>query len=377
MGPTYPFRGGIAHFNSLMCGHLGQRHEVVAFGFRRMYPRWLFPGRSDRDPSQEPLRTPSVRSLDPINPWSWMRTAKCILVLRPDTVIFHWWVTFWSLPFAVVAWCLRQRKVPVLFLCHNVLPHEARLWDRPLAALALRQGDGYIVMADSEAAQLRAIVPNATVYQLPLPTYVELARLSEAPPTDEARRLLGLDPADPVALFFGFVRPYKGLQFLLRAMPAVREHHNLQLVIAGEFWHDKQVYLDVINELGIADAVRVEDRYIANEEMGTYFAAADVVVLPYVDVTQSAVVQLAFGFGKPVVTTRVGNLPDVVEHGRTGLIVPPGDADALARALRIYFDEGLAGKMAPYVAAAQDRFSWRDLEETIGTAVIGVRRSGI
>jgi glycosyltransferase involved in cell wall biosynthesis len=210
VGPTYPFRGGIAHFNSLMCEHLRQRHEVVTFGFRRMYPRWLFPGRSDRDPSEQPLCTPTVRSLDPISPWSWLRTAERIRALGPDVVVFHWWVTFWSLPFAIVVWRLRQCGAPVLFLCHNVLPHEPRLWDRSLARIALRQGDGYIVMASSEAAQLRAMFPSALVYQLSMPTYAGLARLGGALPMDEARHTLGLDPAKLVALFFGFVRPYKG-----------------------------------------------------------------------------------------------------------------------------------------------------------------------
>ena len=377
VGPTYPFRGGIAHFNSLMCEHLRQRHQVLTFGFRWMYPAWLFPGRSDRDPSAQPLSTPSVRCLDPVGPWSWLGTARQIRAFGPDVVIFHWWVTYWSLPFASVAWRLRQRGIPVLFLCHNVLPHEARLWDRPLARIALKQGDGYIAMADSEADELRAMFAGGVVYQLPMPTYVDLARLGESPPMDEARRALGLDSAKPVALFFGFVRPYKGLRYLLQAMPIVRKQHDLQLVVAGEFWHDKQRYLDMISDLEIAHAVHVDDRYIPNEEMGAYFAAADVVVLPYVDVTQSAVIQLAFGYGKPVVTTTVGNLPETVEHGRTGLIVPPGDADALARALCMYFDEGLARAMVPHVVDAQRRFSWEALEEAIGTAVVRVQRPGI
>jgi glycosyltransferase involved in cell wall biosynthesis len=210
-----------------------------------------------------------------------------------------------------------------------------------------------------------------------MPTYEGLARLGQVLPAERARRMLGLDPAKPVALFFGFVRPYKGLRYLLQAMPVVRMRHDLQLVIAGEFWHDKQHYLEMVSDLHIEDAVWVHDHYVPNEEMGAYFAAADVVVLPYIDVTQSAVVQLAFGFGKPVVTTSIGNLPETVEHGRTGMIVPPRDADALARTLCTYFDGDLARKMASNVAEARQRFSWAALEQTITAAIAAARSCGI
>jgi glycosyltransferase involved in cell wall biosynthesis len=164
-------------------------------------------------------------------------------------------------------------------------------------------------------------------------------------------------------------------------MPVVLQEIDLQLVIAGEFWDDKQAYLDLIARLDLECALTIVDRYVPNEELGLYFAATDVVVLPYVSVTQSGIAQLAFGFGKPVITTCVGDLPQVVEHGRTGLIVPPADPDALSAALRQFFRTASvrvlgAGQMQNEVLAQRKQFSWARLEAIIDQVVQDVRDSG-
>lgn len=372
VGPTWPYRGGISHYNTLLCEHLRERHTVKLWGFRRQYPRWLFPGRDDRDPSQHPLRTDSEPVLDPMSPWSWYRTARHVVDARSDLLILHWWVTFWSLPFATVAALARRSKIPVLYLCHNVLPHEEKPWDRPLARLALAQGDGYIATSHGQEERLAALLPGARIYSGFHPTYSALAELGPERSRQEACRQLGLDPGKPVALFFGFVRPYKGLRYLLEAMPGVLQEVDLQLVVAGEFWDDKQDYLDLVDRLGIGPALTIVDRYVPNEELGLYFDAADVVVLPYLSVTQSGIAQLAYGFGKPVITTDVGDLREVVEHERTGLIVPPADADALSAALRRFFRKDV-GRMRDEILARRERFSWARLEAIIHQMVQDVR----
>lgn len=362
VGPTYPFRGGISHYNTLLCEHLQKHHEVRLFTFRRQYPRWLFPGRDDRDPSERPLQTSNTPMLDPINPLSWWQTARQVVAIKSDLLILHWWVTFWALPFATIAQIVRRQGVPVVYLCHNVLPHEEKLWDRVLARLALSQGSRFIVMAKAEERRLKALLPGAIVHQIFLPSYAALAEVERPLLPQEARRRLNLDPARPVALFFGFVRAYKGLRFLLEAMPKVLAQIEIYLLIVGEFWEDKQEYLELISHLGVGKAVTIVDRYVTNEEMAVYFSAADVVVLPYIDVTQSAVVQLAYGFGKPVITTTIGDLPDVVEHQQTGLIVPPANPAALATALKHFFCQGLHQPMREAILSRQDKFSWTHLE---------------
>lgn len=361
VGPTFPFRGGISNYNTLLCENLGQSHTVHLFSFRRQYPRWLFPGDTDRDSSTRSLCAVGVPTLDSMNPLSWLRTARQVLAVKPDLLILHWWVTFWALPFAVIAGLVRQRGVPVMYLCHNVLPHEEKPWDRVLARLALSRGDHYITMAKAEKSRLQALLPGVKPSQVSLPDSLALRDLSPTVSQGEARRELGLGAAELVVLFFGFVRSYKGLDYLLEAIPEVLAQVDVHLLVVGEFWEAKDRYLERINRLGIERVVTVVDRYVSNEEVGTYFTAADVVVLPYTHVTQSAVVQLAFAFDKPVITTSVGELPRVVEHGRTGLIVPPQDSGALADAL-ISFARDLAGQdWASRIAEARKGFSWSHL----------------
>lgn len=369
VGPTWPFRGGISHYNTLLCEHLKREHTVKLWGFRRQYPHWLFPGRDDRDPSRRPLRTLSEPTLDPLAPWTWYQTARKVVDAKSDLLILHWWVTYWAFPFAAIARWTRRRGIPVLYFCHNVLPHEEKPWDRPLARLALSQGDSYMVTSTEQAHRLEALLPGVSIHAGFLPTCSGLAELGSSLSREDACRRLSLDPGKPVALFFGFVRPYKGLRYLLEAMPAVLDRVDLQLLIVGEFWHDKQAYLDLIAQLEIDRALTIVDRYVPNEELGLYFGAADVVVLPYVTVTQSAVAQLAYGFDKPVIATHVGDLPEVVQDGRSGLIVPPADPDALAAALERFFVEDMAVQMRDGVRAKREQFSWARIEEIVDAVV--------
>jgi len=356
----------------LLCEHLRKEHTVRLWGFRRQYPRWLFPGRDDRDPSQRPLRTASEPTLDPLAPWTWYRTAHEIAAAGSDLLIVHWWVTYWALPFAAIAGWVRRRGIPVLYFCHNVLPHEEKPWDRRLTRLALARGDSFIVTSKEQERRLAALLPGSSIYSGFLPTCSALAELGPTLSREDACQRLSLDPGRPVALFFGFVRPYKGLRYLLEAMPRVLDQVDLQLLIVGEFWDDKQVYLDLVARLGIDQALTVVDRYVPNEELGLYFGASDVVVLPYVTVTQSAVVQLAYGFGRPVIATSVGDLPEVIQHGRTGLIVPPADPGALAAALQRFFVENMVEQMRDGVCARREQFSWARIEEIVETVVKNV-----
>jgi glycosyltransferase involved in cell wall biosynthesis len=142
-----------------------------------------------------------------------------------------------------------------------------------------------------------------------------------------------------VILFFGYVRAYKGLDFLLRAMPRVLERVDAELLIVGEFYDDRAKYDEIIAERGLSDRVRVVDEHVPDERVGEYFTASDLVVLPYTSATQSGITQIAFAFGVPVISTDVGGLPEVVTDGETGYIVPPADEDALAAAIVRYFEE--------------------------------------
>lgn len=364
VGPTYPYRGGIAHYTTLLYHELVARgHQVGLYSFKRQYPAWLFPGQSDRDPSEHRLEAACEYTLDSLNPFTWRATARAIQTQRPDVLILQWWVPFFAPLWIYLARTARRSGTRVIFICHNVLPHEQRPWDAWVARQTLGCGDGFVVQAQEEKARLAALLPERPVKTVPHPVNDKLADRSIS--RAAARQQLGLPQAAPVLLFFGFVREYKGLRHLLDAMPNLQVAlPGVRLLIVGEFWQDKRPYLDQIERLGIGPSVIVVDRYVPNEQVAVYFSAADVLVLPYVHATQSAVAPVAFGLGLPVITTRVGGLPEFVADGETGLLVPPGDAGALAEAVERYFKDNLGPTMRRAIQAA-NKFTWSELARAI------------
>jgi glycosyltransferase involved in cell wall biosynthesis len=361
IGPTYPFRGGIAHYTTLLAQHLQEQDETLLISFTRQYPRWLFPGRSDRDPSQHPLQTEVEYLLDPLNPLSWRRTLGRIKEWQPEIVVIPWWVPFWTPAWAFLGRGIKRmaKRPSLLFICHNVLPHERNLLDKTAIRLALAAGDGYIVHAESDANKLRNIFPNAKIQVTPLPTYASLA-------TNKNEKLPTVVPEDrPLLLFCGFVRPYKGLDILLDALPLVLAHQPVHLLVAGEFWSSNAPYRDQIARLALEKDVTILNRYLTNEELSACIAQADVVVLPYRSATQSAVIQAAFGQHTPVITTNVGGLPEVVDDGRTGLIVPPENPILLAQAINRFFAENMAAQMKNHIVEQSGRFSWQRLVDAL------------
>jgi len=362
VGPTYPYRGGISHYTTLLYQQLSTVHETRLYSFKRQYPAFLFPGKTDQDPSASPLQVPCEYLLDPLNPLTWLQTYRRIKQERPDAVIFQWWVPYWAPAFASVAGLLRRfTPARVVFICHNVRPHEGSILDGFLTRLALGQGQQFIVQSEKDLQDLKALLPRAKAVRTVLPVYDTYHW--EVMEQAAAKNALGL--AGPALLFFGLVRKYKGLEYLIRALPEVLRHVAVHLLIVGEFWEDRDSYLQVIKDLGVQQNVTVVDRYVPNEEVGLYFSAADVVVLPYVDATQSAVVSLAYAFDKPVITTAVGGLPEVVTDGETGFVVPPGDSAALAAAIVKYLREDCAPRFTANVRARRSALSWSRLVSII------------
>jgi glycosyltransferase involved in cell wall biosynthesis len=370
VGPTYPYRGGIAHYTTLLVRHLRLAgHQAPLYSFTRQYPRWLFPGKTDRDPSAAPLRVDCEYILDPINPLTWLQLFRRVRADNPDLLVLQWWVPYWTPCLTTIGWLIkRNTRIKLAFVCHNVMPHDGGgVLDRRLALTALRRGDALIVHSDQDRHKLHALLPSARIVKAAIPTYEPLAQAPARRAPSRLRHDLGLPDEGPVLLFFGFVRPYKGLEYLIEAMPKiVARLPGAHLVVAGEFWTSREFYERYVREFGVERSVTFVDRYIPDEDLQPYFELADVVVLPYVSATQSAVAQLAFGFNKPVITTRVGGLAEAVRDGVDGLIVPPQDADALAAAVARFFDEGMGPRMSAELAAGgRGAFSWDDLVRTL------------
>jgi hypothetical protein len=301
--------------------------------------------------------------LDPLGPWTWEATARAIAAGATDLLVVPWWVTYWAPSIGTIV--RRARRLApamrVAFLCHNVVPHERAPLARTLTRWALAPGHAYVAHARAQADALHALLPAAEVHVYPHPLYDMFAGAGEPSPA-EARAALGLPADAPVALFFGFVRPYKGLDDVLAALARVRAQGlDLRLVVAGEFWDDVARCRARAQELGVAEAALIVNRYIPNEEVPRYFAAADVVVLPYREATQSGIAAMAYGFGRPVVATSAGGLADAVLDGVTGLLVPPSDPEALAAALVRFFREGWGERLAEGVAKHRETISWEGL----------------
>lgn len=358
IGPSYPFRGGISHYTTLLFRHLRRRHEVRFLSLVRQYPRWLYPGQTDLDRSEFAIQEDGTeRVLDPSNPWTWIQAIRRARDFQPDLLILPWWVAFWAPSYATIVPLSKWgRRTKALFLCHNVTPHETRRYDRLLTKWPLRYGDGFIVHSSQDQANLAKLLPHALVRRTVHPTYDVFNRYDIS--VHDARERLGV--SGDMLLFFGFVRPYKGLRHLIDAMPHVLRERDVHLWIVGEFWQDAGAYLAQIQTLGLQDHVHVVNEYVSNEEVGTYFSAADAIILPYVSGTGSGIAQIAYGYERPIVATSVGDLPEIVEQGETGYVVPPAAPRALAEAILATYRTPPAIWQSN-IRARRNRFSWDNL----------------
>jgi len=364
IGPTYPFRGGIAHYTTLLCRALRKHHDVTFISFKRQYPRFLFPGKSDRDPSQFPLRINDVQHIiDPINPLTWITAVRIIRECKPDKIIFPWWVTFWVPPFLFMSILAKHcSAAEVVFICHNVVEHESNPLKELASKALLSKADRLITHCQRETHKLQELLQNKVKVVTGFhPTYQELG--DKRFPKEQAKQTLGLQ--GDVLLFFGFVREYKGLSILLDALPTVLKEKKVTLVVAGEFWGNRRAYYDQIDRLRICSHVRIIDRYIPNEEMGIYFAAADVVVQPYLRASGSGVCQLAFGFDRPVIATDVGSLSEAIADGVNGRIVAPNDPAALATAILESLEPTIIQEFSRNAAKTKEKFSWESMAEIV------------
>ncbi len=364
LGPFPPYRGGIAQHTALLARTLAVRHPVIGISFKRLYPGFLFPGRTQFDPSAASLVAADwhvERHVDSIGPHTWPRAARAVIRADCRLLIVQWWHPFFAPAYATVGRAVRRHGVRTLFVCHNVLPHESSRLDGALVRLGLGAADSCIVHSETDCEALQRLFPHKPHVLTPLPAFDIFAHGRTT--RDEARRQLQLE--GPVVLFFGLVRPYKGLDVLLHAIARARTDRPMTLLVVGEFYEDRGRYERLRAALGLEDCVRFVDRYVPNDEVEPYFRAADIVVLPYKSATQSAIVQVALTFERPAIVTRVGGLPETVRVGETGDVVPPEDPVALARSLVQFFAGDAAQRMQPHLRQAAAAFSWDAMDAAV------------
>jgi D-inositol-3-phosphate glycosyltransferase len=369
LGPAPPDRGGIAHETARLADALSALCVVDYLTYSRPYPRWLDPRRFDVDPrlpaaSAEPI-------FDYLSPLSWRRTAERIAASAPAALLVPWWISFWGLPVRALFRHLERRAPEVhrVLLCHNLEDHESGLLQRFLTRGALGAARAFVVHSEASRDALKQRFPQAPVLAVPLPSLsLEEAGASRS----DARRALGLSP-EPLVLFIGLVRRYKGVELLLEAAPAIAAATGARIAIVGEVFPDMGDVRRRWEDSASRDCVRWKDEYISEREMALWLGACDAVVLPYRRISSSAIAARAIGARRPIAAASVGGLVESVEAGVTGELFAAGDAEGLTAAVRTILSRG-AAFYEPGLARAAALRSWPRYAQDIYNFIASLSR---
>ncbi len=373
IGPSAPLRGGIAQYHDRLAEALaGRGHDVRRISFRRQYPALLFPGKTQLEPVEANASPPSALAppdviLDSIGPLSWRAVAAA--AAAADVVVCEWWHPFFAPALGVIAARLARRRVPTIFVCHNLEPHEPVPFGALLTRWALGRATAFVTQSGMDRDRVRAQFPARPVAMV-LPPAPPAPTCEHGADRVACAAALEVPAAARRVLFFGYVRAYKGVPTLIEAMAHMPP--DVQLVVAGEIYHrDGAHYRELAARAGVSDRVVLLDRFLPANRVRCCFAAADVVALPYWTASQSAVVPLAMACGRPVVASAVGGLPDAIEDGVTGALVPPRDPTALARVLAHALDAAPVWGTAAAAAVAMRTWTGaaEALEDLAGRAV--------
>ena len=364
VGTAYPYRGGLSAFNErLAYEYLNRGDEVEIYTFTLQYPSFLFPGKTQYSDEPAPQGLTIHRRINSINPLNWMRVGREIARKRPDLLVTKFWLPFMAPCLGTIERRVRRNHhTRIVSILDNIIPHEHRPGDRLFARYFVRSTDAFVAMSRSVLDDLNLFDTKKPRQFCPHPLYDHYGDILSK---DEARRILGLDPDGRYILFFGFIRHYKGLDLLLDAMadPRIRQR-NIRLIVAGEFYGDSKPYLQQIEQLGIADSIKLCTDFIPDSQVNRYFCAADLVTQPYKSATQSGVTQIAFHFERPMLVTDVGGLAEIVPDGKIGFVVQP-DVQQMADAIVRYYDQNLEEYFTLGVRQEKKKYLWTNMTTAI------------
>ncbi len=333
IGPAYPYRGGNSLFVAQTYEILKNDFDVKIFNFKLLYPSLLFPGTTQFDKSEKIVyKPPNERILNSINPFNWFAVAKRIKQENADLVVFDWWHPFFGPALGTITRLIKSKyKNKILFITENVVSHEANRIDKVLTRYGLKEASMFLALSKQVEKELRQFAKGRKIYRSVLPSY-DCYTTDETFDKNELRDELNIKRNATVLLFFGYVRKYKGLDILLEAMPEIiRIHPDTYLIVVGEFYDKPETYTSIVEKNKLNSNVKILNRFVPNEEVAKYYNAADAVVLPYKSATQSAVLNVAYSFKKPVIVTNVEGLAEFVEDGKTGVIVNPDSVDEIVK----------------------------------------------
>ena len=339
IGPAYPYRGGNSLFVSHVYDALKNDFEVKIFNYSLLYPSILFPGKTQFDESSTVIKkAPNERLVNSISPFSWFNAANRIIKEKPDLVVFDWWHPFFAFCHFTISGLIKKKyRKKILFITENFVSHEGNFIDKRLTDIGLKNASSFLVLSNIVEKEVNQISNGRKVYKSELPIYDCYAN-DEVVSTAAIRGKLGFADKDKVLLFFGYVRKYKGLDLLIDAFPAIKSSiPNAKLLIVGEFYDSPDTYFDKIKKLAIENDTIIINKFVPNEDVGKYYRASDLVVLPYRSATQSGILNVAYGFAKPVLVTDVGGLSEFVDDKKTGIIIEPDSPDKISEGVKEFF----------------------------------------
>ncbi|MBK7129730.1 MAG: glycosyltransferase [Crocinitomicaceae bacterium] len=364
LGTAHPFRGGLASYNERLALQLQQEgHDVEIFTFTVQYPGFLFPGKSQFSEEPAPANLKICRKVNSINPFNWCKIGNEIKKLKPDILLFKFWLPFMGPCFGTIARRVKKNKhTRIITILDNVIPHEHRFGDQAFTKYFLKPVDAFISMSKSVEDDLKKFDTKKPRDFNPHPLF---DNFGQSMTRDEAKKLLGLDPAFQYILFFGIIRDYKGLDLLLDAYAKIKSRKkNVRLLVAGEYYSNEEKYQAQIKSLGIENEITVVNSFIKDSEVGHYFCAADIVAQPYKNATQSGVTQIAYHFEVPMLVTQVGGLPEMVPHGKVGYVVQP-ESTEIANALDQFFNSEDAFIFRQNLKEEKQKYTWDKLTAKI------------
>jgi glycosyltransferase involved in cell wall biosynthesis len=364
IGPAHPLRGGLASYDERLAREFtSQGHTVSIYTFSLQYPGFLFPGTTQYSTEPPPVNIDIRVCINSINPFNWINVGNKLKKLKPDLIVVRYWLPFMGPCLGSILRIAKKNKhTKVVCIADNIIPHEKRIGDVPFTKYFVQPVDAFISMSEKVLSDLPKFVVNKPAKFVPHPLY---DNFGEKISKEAARKKLGIDKEERILLFFGFIRKYKGLDILLDAVKQLSTFNfkPFKLLVAGEFYEDRKPFDEQIEKLGIQDNLILITDFIPDSEVKYYLCAADVVVQPYRNATQSGVTPLAYHFEVPMIVTNVGGLPSLVPDGKVGLIAEP-NADAIAQKIIEFFDKG-SSSFLPHLKEEKKKYSWAKMTEAI------------
>jgi len=358
IGPGFPLRGGLAQFNEYLCkwfNRLGHQAEIISY--KLQYPEFLFPGSTQWDQEGKAPEGISIHNIiNSVNPFNWFTSANYIKKLKPDLVIIRFWLPFFGPCLGTIARLIKKgTNIKVIVLTDNIVPHEKRFGDTGFTKYFINACDAYLTMSKTVLEELKHFTSSSFVTLTPHPMF---ETYGDPVSKIEAREKLKLKQEDKIVLFFGLIRKYKGLDILLRSFAQeVLKNSKIKLLIAGEYYEDKQQYLDIIESHGLSNQVILHDHYISNEDVKYYFCASDLIAQSYRTATNSGVTMVAYYYNRPVLVTAVGGLPEIVPHLKAGYVVNI-DEKEIANSIADYFSNNREAEFIEGVKEEKKKYEW-------------------